>query len=767
MYIIAYGKRIYIERNRENKLNKKLYTLKEHGGRITFETTMDINDEVFNRPGQGLYAWIERDRYLAGIDKVKFGQYGTYASGGSLPQNTIENYIGLTTDATVILWVKRFTDEQIKKHTAYTVEQIVGKHIGNKSMYGRSTEVYETDLETIKDRVYEVLHGFKDGDFFRTRKLTYLPRLRQEECIDKWKTLVKKWRSMKNAPPLNFLLGAIMRFGKNFTFLEMSKYVVGDNGNVLVITGNPDVFKSLKDDIQDHVNYDGWVYNELKKDKYDWKPSNNKVNVLTVSTQLLLNKKHRGKLVEYLSKFKWTIQGIDEADNKILTELVQDIIEKLPVEVGRVWITGTPWKLMATGWFTDENQYIYDYIQQQIDRQKGIDKRAIPLDFYRIEVLDKIREQSKWYTDEEGFTLSKLLKFNEATGEFIHETDVRNLIKSIVGEIPKIKFSPYKIANLKHTVWVLPDSTNGVIRIGDIIEEVTKGKIKVFRATGNKIKDINVVKKYMKDNPDVPTITLTITRFTRGTTVGQWDATFFLNDTISSEYYFQACFRPTTPFNGKKQGYVFDFNPNRTVEMLMEYATHSATQRGVTDPNIILKEFLDCFNVYSVDGGVQFKKDDIEKFINIIRDSTYSANTLKTSGRNYINIDNIDDDLLVKLMDMPKESIKKIKIKISKSNFIKKGKNYNIESNEQSSRKVDYEKKFKNDIIAKISTMMSRLPIICELPEGYDTVEGIVNNISNNLFYEATNSDKEVLRLLIDNKVIDTFKVNLQLVNSK
>ena len=756
----------------------KLNILKESRGRIIFQTPMDINDEVFHRPGQGLYAWVLRDVYKAmmagyGDSKPKFGQYGTYAKNGSLPHDTIESYVGTTTDSIVILWAIRFTDEQIKNHTAYDVEQVVGKDM-KRIPFGKSTEVFEIDMETLQDKVYDKMYGFKDGDFFRERKLTYSPRFRQEECIAQWKTLVNKWRSMKNAPPLNFLLGAIMRFGKNFTFLEMSKYVAGDNGNVLVITGNPDVFKSLEDDIKGHVNYDGWIYDELKKNKYDWKPSDNNVNVLAVSTQLLLNLNHRGKLVEFLSQFKWTIQGIDEADNKILTELVQeDIIDKIPVEIGRVWITGTFWKLLATGWFNDENSFIYDYIQQQIDRRDGTDKRAIPLEFYRMKVLDTISNQAKWYTDDEGFTLTKLFSFNEDTGKFIHETDVRDFVKSVLGIIPKLKFSPYKIANLKHTLWVLPDSTKAVIRLGDIIEEVTNSippehplyKTKVFRATGNEVKDINVVKKYMNDYPDVHTITLTITRFTRGTTVGEWDATLFMNDTDSIEYYFQACFRSTSPLEGKEEGYVFDFNPNRTVEMLMEYATHAAALRGQTNPNVILKEFLDCFNVFSCDGDVEFVKDDIEKFINIIRDSTYSANTLRRSGRDYINFDNIDDDLLVKLMSLSKEKIKKTKIEISKSNLIGKGKNYKIGSNGQSSRKVDFEKKFKNDIVAKISTMMSRLPIICEL--GYDTVEGIADTLPNNLFYGATKSDKEVLRLLIDNKVIDTFKVNLQLVNSK
>jgi len=732
---------------------------------------MDVNDEVFNRPGQGLYAWVLRDVYLAmiagyGDSKPKFGQYGTYAKNGSLPHDTIESYVGTTTDSIVILWAIRFTDEQIKNHTAYDVEQVVGKDM-KRILFGKSTEVFEIDMETLQDKVYEVMHGFKDGNFFRERKLTYSPRLRQEECIAQWKTLVSKWRSMKNAPPLSFLLGAIMRFGKNFTFLEMSRYVVGENGNVLVLTGNPDVFKSLEDDITKHINYDGWIYDELKNNKYDWKPSDNNVNVLAVSTQLLLNLNHRGKLVEFLSQFKWTIQGIDEADNKILTELVQeDIIDKIPVEIGRVWITGTFWKLLATGWFNDENSFIYDYIQQQIDRRDGTDKRAIPLDFYRMEVLDTISKQAKWYTDDEGFTLTKLFSFNEDTNTFIHETDVRDFVKSVKGIIPKTKFSPYKIANLKHTLWVLPDSTKAVIRLGDIIEEVTNGKTKVFRATGNEVKDINVVKKYMTDYPDVPTDTLTITRFCRGTTVGEWDATLFMNDTDSIEYYFQACFRPTSPLEGKEKGYVFDFNPNRTVEMLMEYATHAAALRGQTNPNVILKEFLDCFNIFSCDGDVEFVKDDIEKFINIIRDSTYSANTLRRSGRDYINFDNIDDDLLVKLMSLSKEKIKSLKIKITNSSLINKGNNYTTEVNGQSTRKVDYEKKFENDIVAKISTMMSRLPIICELP-GYDTVEEISDRLPNNLFYGATKADKEVLRLLMDKKVIDTFKVNLQLVNTK
>ena len=87
--------------------------LKESGGHIIFQTTMNLTDEVFNRPGQGLYAWVFKDVYdtkkkSGDIDlKIKFGQYGTYAINGSLPQDTIESYAGTTTDSIVILWAER------------------------------------------------------------------------------------------------------------------------------------------------------------------------------------------------------------------------------------------------------------------------------------------------------------------------------------------------------------------------------------------------------------------------------------------------------------------------------------------------------------------------------------------------------------------------------------------------------------------------------------------------------------------------------------
>ena len=104
---------------------------------------------------------------------------------------------------------------------------------------------------------------------------------------------------------------------------------------------------------------------------------------------------------------------------------------------------------------------------------------------------------------------------------------------------------------------------------------------------------------------------------------------------------------------------------------------------------------------------------------------------------------------------------------ITKTNTIGKGKNYKVQKNIQSLGDTNDEKKIENDIIAKISTMMSRLPLICE-GWGFDTVEKIADKFDDMYCPGSLGTpNTEILKLLIDNKVIDTFKINLQLVNAK
>jgi hypothetical protein len=752
-----------------------LRTLRETSrGNVKFQTTLDPTNEVFHRPGQGIYSWTYANTYHALSDEefesgrypIKFGQYGAEAAGGKLPQDTIEEYVGTTIDAIVILSVHRLSDEQIADiGNSKFIEKKVGtvKNLGPKSEVGSSTEVFQTNLKTIRNCVNEVLYPQAQHGIL-TRPNTFQARYRQQECIDKF---YKYYTENVDKQSIDFLIAAVPRFGKNFSALEITRKVIPHNGNILVLTSRPDVFESLKTDVNTHVNYVGYVYTELKDLKYKFTPSTTQVNVLAVSTQLLKHKKHHKKLTKYLSQYSWDIRIIDEADTGMLTERSSRILDELPSLVS-VWMSGTPWKVIESGRFNKHNIYNYDYVQQQKDKKAGLDLRAVTIDFYIMDILDNIKSQKKWYTDDEGFTLTKLFAWNAATGRFIHEADVELFLKSIFGIIPKTNFSPYKIIpELKHTFWVLPPNSDAIIRLKYLIEKITNNDIKVFAATGNEVDDISEIKDFLRWAGDKKSVVLSINRFTRGTTVPEWDAVFMLNDTESPEHYFQSGFRCSTPNTGKDKGYVFDFSGNRNLVMIGEYARLAAAHLGITNPIEFSKEFIDNFNVLACDGGVEFKLKEVADIVAAMRTSDYTANTLRNSGNSYINVKNISDSLRGAIMGLSKESIERLTIEISSAgDLMKKGKNYKISPVEQTKNSENSVRKNSEnsvrDVVARIATMMSRLPIICTLPE-YNTVEDIIEHMPEDEFYGATRTKKEILAKLVEEGVLDTYKVNLQL----
>jgi hypothetical protein len=60
-------------------------------------------------------------------------------------------------------------------------------------------------------------------------------------------------RTARSSGSRDFLLGAVMRFGKNFTYLADCLDYVPYNGNILVLTNRPKVFSSLKKDGVDEL----------------------------------------------------------------------------------------------------------------------------------------------------------------------------------------------------------------------------------------------------------------------------------------------------------------------------------------------------------------------------------------------------------------------------------------------------------------------------------------------------------------------------------
>jgi type II restriction enzyme len=99
---------------------------------------------------------------------------------------------------------------------------------------------------------------------------------------------------------------------------------------------------------------------------------------------------------------------------------------------------------------------------------------------------------------------------------------------------------------------------------------------KIINVAGDNTKKLEDVKDLIRRNQK--SITVTCGRFNTGVTVPEWDMVMMLDDTRAPETYFQTIFRCQSPdkSRGKELCSVIDFNPQRCLEMIYEFADITA-----------------------------------------------------------------------------------------------------------------------------------------------------------------------------------------------
>ena len=631
-----------------------------------------------------------------------------------------------------------------------------GYHTYNRrnDVGGGSREVHTYPVEsitpeTIKSNWILSINEFVTG----SKKLAiYPPRTRQQEAIDKMVVCYKEGETNQN-----FLLGAIMCFGKNFTFLTFSKKVTKPGDNILVLTNKPGVFSSLEGDINNHVYFENFNFILLRdvKDLQNLKTDPNKINIIAVSKQLTDNRTRKRSVRNFLKNIKFTTAMFDECHSGTDTEAFENLRSDLNIEF-TVWTSGTSFKTVVSQGFTKENSYFYSYIEQQIDKRNGDLPDAVTLETL-IPTIDNEFTSNPNFTNEEGFTLKKLFAVDDNNGQFINGGEVKDFLKDVLGKsTKKSKVSPYrKRGNLDHTIWLVPDSVAIVKAIGRMIENITD-EYKVIIASGDETKDIQDVHNAIKLNKK--TITLTIGRFVEGTTVPEWTGAFVMSDTESVEKYFQFIFRVTSNNEvvNKDIAYVFDFSLERTFQMIFEFARSQAENTDTNDIQEVIREWLDNNNVYRAGDGAQFKKVNIEEVLELINTGDYKSSTLMKSTKQYIT-----DPTSEIFQEFAGLGLKK-KIKISTgfvTNNSNKGKNYNQSGGKERTKQEIDELK---EGIANVAGAIASFPLIKYL-EGLNTVEEIINKLDLDWFKDYTGMDKDLFNKLIQYKLIDTRFINLYL----
>ena len=716
----------------------------------------------------------------------------------------------------------------------------------------------KVDLEWMRCSVADVktvLAELRSGQKLTgTHHKDFPMRWEQAEAVEKTFGYFQSiWSENDKAVP-RFLWNAKMRFGKTFTAYQLAKRL--NAKRILVLTFKPAVEDAWQADLESHVDFDGWQYRNSASDPSE--VDKERPLVYFGSFQDLLGRDTVGNIKaknEWLHTEKWDLVVFDEyhfgawretarelfgseediianieaklQDPKRLKEKIADLQEPLEKEAdflpittkAYLYLSGTPFKALATGEFIEEQIFNWTYT----DEQRAKEDFAVrhPGERNPYESLPQMRLLTYQMPEEllaiasgGEFDEFDLNAFFEASGtgaaaRFKHKSDVQKWLDIIrgsylpravehlkTGSRPPFPYSDVRLLPyLQHSFWFLPDVAS-CHAMANLLSE----KHNVFwhdyqlivaagAAAGIGLDALRPVRCAIKSGFDTKTITLSCGKLTTGVTVQHWSSILMLRNLSSPETYFQAAFRVQSPWsitnpNGddpneeeifKPVCFVFDFAPTRALRQLSEYGIGlSPNERN---PENAVRDLVSFLPVLAYDGA-NMTQIDAGGILDIAMAGT-SATLLARKWESALLV-NVDNDTLSRVLDNPEAMAAVERIEgwralgdniietiINKNDRIKelkkKGKEDGLTKKEKEEL-TDEEREFKSKrklVQEKLIKFATRIPAFMYLTDFREnTLQDVITKIETDLFETVTGLAVKDFHLLVRLKVFNTEQMN-------
>jgi superfamily II DNA or RNA helicase len=681
-----------------------LVTVPKSNGRVL--TTMDPNNDCFHSKGKYLYIGVplsQLKKYM-GKSVPKLGKAELPIGetiGSSRDRYNIK-------DPFVVIDVITVSDDILNKFGVKTVRQLeekIRKDNGFISHDGFDGDEYwlNKNLDELIELVYNYLF---DGG----KKETYEPRIPQKHAIEKMVNAFTKGMYKE------FLLGAIMRFGKNFTFLYSVVEILKKNttARILVWTNKPGVFRSLETDVNSHIKFSDYEYVSLKLSK-DIKDLPNKC-IVTASKQLLENDKNEDVLI-FIENQDWDFIIIDESHNGVETEKGQKFLNKFK-ETRKIFISGTPQKQTGKLQFNDENTFIYDEVSQKEDKKNGVWSDAIILKTQLIKLSeDSVGDYKKCVSDETGyFTFTKFFS-NNKNGLIYHQS-VLKFFKDFFGYTNKFDDTYNFFGKHNHVVIMVPSNVDGTKMVKQLLDgsELNEDYV-IVAATGKTFNRSQLDKALLSGKK---TITFLSDMLIEGETVPEWDCAINMSDGTSMFKYLQFAFRPTNPDsnNPNKRAYFYDMNPQR--HFLIQNERMKINGLKGEEKDNILRQWYKNFNIMI--GGAVNEMVDVN--FDTLKTESYNFGNMMRSIGYLMSWDGIDlENMTSDLSNVEKKNSSKESLVLNNNGIDggKNNKNINTNTEVKNITKQEFE-----DIKEKWATIMSRVPYVLK-SEGCETLNGLLD----------------------------------------
>lgn len=721
-----------------------------------------------------------------------------------------------------------------------------------------------TALEWVRctaDDVKTVLTELRTGQRFSgTHHETFGMRAELADAVGKTLAYYQSiWAEDASAAP-RFLWNAKMRFGKTFTTYQLAKRLHAKR--VLVLTFKPAVEDAWQTDLENHVDFDGWQYLSRNSGSDPTQIDKNKPVVYFGSFQDVLGRDAMGNIKprnEWLHTVNWDLVVFDEYHfgawretakelfegedegvakneakleyageldgvNEDLNVLAEREDEFLPITTrAYLYLSGTPFKALATGEFIEEQIFNWTYTDEQ--RAKADFAASHPDQRNPYGALPQMRLLT-YRMPEELLVVASGGEFDEfdlnaffeadmkgdssgASAEFKHKGDVQKWLDIIRGghtahaaELLKggtrppfpysdVRLLPY----LQHSFWFMP-SVASCHAMANLLAErhntfwhAYQVVVAAGTSAGIGLDALPPVRRAIGSGFDSQTITLSCGKLTTGVTVAQWSSILMLRNLKSPETYFQAAFRVQSPWSIKNPNgnnpneeeilkpacFVFDFAPTRALRQLCEYGIGLSPNEA--NPENAVKDLVAFLPVLAYDGA-NMTQIDAGGILDIAMAGT-SATLLARKWESALLV-NVDNGTLQRILDSPEamEAVERIEgwrslgdnvieTIINQSDKVKalknKAKDKELSAKEKKELS-DAEKEYKSKrklIQEKLIKFATRIPAFMYLTDFREnTLQDVITKLETDLFLTVTGLTVQDFHLLVRLKVFNTEHMN-------
>ncbi|MFL1732444.1 Eco57I restriction-modification methylase domain-containing protein [Moraxella oculi] len=558
--------------------------------------------------------------------------------------------VGLTYD---LLWSEIAKFHNDKYFTDHLLHSYLKRHKNVKNKPNTEWFFYngtpQKSLQDFYDFVNETYSQEKE-------QLDY--QLRQEQLDAVNKTLAY----FKDNPNGEFLWNAKPRFGKTLTTYDLACKL--NAKKVLIVTNRPAIANSWFDDFEKFIAWqtdfafvsisdslrERPVLNREQFLEQMTKPNGKKHMIAFISLQDLKGAISFGGQYDKLSWVKeinWNLLVIDEAHEGVDTLKTDVAFEQINRDF-TLHLSGTPFKALAGGQFSQDEIYNWTYADEQSAKLNWADDEdsnpyaTLPtLNLFSYQMSRMISDKVNQGADIGGDNIDFAFDLNEffATddkGNFIHKKEVEKWLNTL-SQNEKYPFSTKELRDkIKHSFWLL-NRVDGAKALAKLLKNhPVFENYKIILAVGDgRFGDevtnqgaLQRVKEAVKDHDK--TITLSVGQLTTGVTVPEWTAVMMLSNLKSPALYMQTAFRAQNAWQYEKDGqvfqkknaYVFDFAPERTLTIYDEFANNLSLRTsngngttGERENNI--KELLNFFPVIAEDDEGKMTLLDVNQVLTI------------------------------------------------------------------------------------------------------------------------------------------------------